>query len=108
MKAVSNYKTMIEVVGQMVGIFANFQDYPFKEMAKEQGWTIDHISNIQGKVQASTDMADRIREELIGDGDEDKFVGRLRTAFFELNGKPSFAPSYFLNVCLWYVLFYTC
>ena len=86
---------MIEELSTMVWIFARFQDNPLKEAAKEQGWTLKTISKIQGKVQASTDMADRIREELIGDGDEAKFVGRIKTAFFELNGKPSFAPSYF-------------
>lgn len=86
---------MIEEVGQMVWVFAHFQEYPFKEVAKEQGWTLDHISKIQEKVQHFVDMAEQIKQELIGDGDEAKFVGRLRTAFFELNGNSSFAPSYF-------------
>lgn len=95
MKAVSNYKAMIEELGRMISVFANFQNYPFMQLAKEQGWTLDHICKIQGKVQASTDMADRIKEELIGDGDEAKFVGRLKTAFFELRADPNFAPSYF-------------
>lgn len=95
MKAVSNYKAMIEEVGQMVCIYASFQDYPFKDGTKEQGWTSNHISKIQEKVQRFVDISEQIKQELIGDGDEAKFVGRLRTAYFELNGKPSFAPSYF-------------
>ena len=86
---------MIEELSRMVWIFARFQDNPLKEAAKEQGWTLETISRIQSKVQASTNMADRIKEELIGDGDEVKFVGRTKTAFFELNSKPTFAPSYF-------------
>ena len=95
MKAVSNYKAMIEELSTMAWIFARFQDNPLKETAKEQGWTLETISKIQVKVQASADMADRIKDEIIGDGDEAKFVGRTKTTFFELNGKPSFAPSYF-------------
>lgn len=86
---------MIEEVGQMVCIYASFQDYPFKDGTKEQGWTSNHISKIQEKVQRFVDISEQIKQELIGDGDEAKFVGRLRTAYFELNGKPSFAPSYF-------------
>ena len=95
MKAVSSYKAMIEELGKMVWVFANFQEYPFKEMAKEQGWTLDYIKKIQGKVQASTIIPEQIKEELIGDGDEAKFVGRLRTAFFELGADPNFALSYY-------------
>lgn len=95
MKAVSNYKAMIEELSRMAWIFARFQDNPLKEAAKEQGWTLETISKIQGKVQASTDMANKIKDEIIGDGDEAKFVGRTKTTFFELNGKPSFAPSYY-------------
>ena len=86
---------MIEELSRMAWIFARFQDNPLKEAAKEQGWTLETISKIQGKVQASTDMANKIKDEIIGDGDEAKFVGRIKTAFFELNCKPSFAPSYF-------------
>ena len=95
MKAVSNYKAMIEELSRMAWVFARFQDNPLKEAAKEQGWTLETISKIQGKVQASTDMANKIKDEIIGDGDEAKFVGRTKTTFFELNGKPSFAPSYY-------------
>lgn len=95
MKAVSSYKAMIEELGKMVWVFANFQEYPFNEMAKEQGWTLDYIKKIQGKVQASTIIPEQIKEELIGDGDEAKFVGRLRTAFFELGADPNFALSYY-------------
>lgn len=94
MKAVSGYKSLIDEVGKMVYIFASFQDYRFKDLAKEQGWTLDYIINIQGKVQASI-LPEQIKEELIGDGKEAEFKGRLRTAFFELNGSPIFAPSYF-------------
>lgn len=86
---------MIEELSRMAWIFARFQDNQLKEAAKEQGWTLETISKIQGKVQASTDMANKIKDEIIGDGDEAKFVGRTKTTFFELNGKPSFAPSYY-------------
>ena len=86
---------MIEELSRMAWIFARFQNNPLKEAAKEQGWTLETISKIQSKVQASTDMANKIKDEIIGDGDEAKFVGRIKTAFFELNCKPSFAPSYF-------------
>lgn len=95
MKAVSNYKAMINEVGKMVSIFANFKEYHFKDSVKEQGWTLDYIDKIQGKVQASTIIPEQIKEELIGDGKKAEFTGRLKTAFFELNSKPSFAPSYF-------------
>ena len=95
MKAVSNYKAMIEELGRMIGVFANFQNYPFMQLAKEQGWTLDHISEIQGKLPASTMIPEQIKNELIGDGDEAKFVGRLKTAFFELDADPNFVPSYF-------------
>ena len=60
------------------------------------GWTLGHIQKLQTDVmnyanRAATD----IKNELIGDGDEAKYRGRLRTAIFELSANPNFAPSYF-------------
>lgn len=102
MKAVSNYKAMIVELGRVVNLFANYTNFPFNVdndnlhyTSKDMGWTSDNIAKLQGKVEKSLDMADKIKDEIIGDGDEAKFVGRLKTALFELNGDPTFAPSYF-------------
>ena len=85
---------MIEELGRVVSIFADYPNTPFGS-AKDKRWTLDVIQKIQGKVELSLDMADKIKDELIGDGREAEFRGRLRTAFFELSGDPFFAPSYF-------------
>ena len=96
MRAIGKYKAMIEEVGQMLFVFANFKDYPFKEVVKEQGWTLAAIQKAQADIMnyANT-AAGQIKDELIGDGDEAKFRGRLQTAFFELGADPNFAPSFF-------------
>ena len=83
---------MVDEVGRMMMIFANMDKFPILE----QGWTLAAIQKAQAEIMnyANT-AADQIRGELVGDGDEAKFKGRLKTAFFELGADPNFAPSYF-------------
>jgi len=95
MEAVDKYKEMVDEVGHMLYVFANFKDYPFKDLVKEQGWTLENIKKMQVRVQHFGDITKQIKDELVGDGDEAKFMGRLKTAFFELGADPYFAPSYF-------------
>lgn len=95
MEAVDKYKEMVDEVGHMLYVFANFKDYPFKDLVKEQGWTLENIKKMQVRVQHFGDITKQIKDELVGDGDEAKFMGRLKTAFFELGAVPYFAPSYF-------------
>lgn len=92
MKAVSKYKAIVEKVGRMMMVFANTNNV--STFAKY--WTLANIHKAQVDVMnyANT-AADQIKSELIGDGDEAKFRGRLKTAFFELGADPNFAPSYF-------------
>ena len=92
MRAVSKYKAMVDEVGRMMMVFANMDKFPILE----QGWTLAAIQKAQtGIMNYANTAADQIRGELIGDGDEAKFRGRLKTAFFELGADPNFAPSYF-------------
>lgn len=95
MEAVDKYKEMVDDVGHMLYVFANFKDYPFKDLVKEQGWTLENIKKMQVRMQHFGDITKQIKDELVGDGDEAKFMGRLKTAFFELGADPNFAPSYF-------------
>lgn len=95
MEAVDKYKEMVDEVGHMLYVFANFKDYPFKDLVKEQGWTLENIKKMQVRMQHFGDITKQIKDELVGDGDEAKFMGRLKTAFFELEADPYFAPSYF-------------
>lgn len=95
MEAVDKYKEMVDEVGHMLYVFANFKDYPFKDLVKEQGWTLENIKKMQVRMQHFGDISKQIKDELVGDGDEAKFMGRLKTAFFELGADPNFAPSYF-------------
>lgn len=95
MEAVDKYKEMVDEVGHMLYVFANFKDYPFKDLVKEQGWTLENIKKMQVRMQHFGDITKQIKDELVGDGDEAKFMGRLKTAFFELGADPNFAPSYF-------------
>ena len=95
MEAVDKYKEMVDEVGHMLYVFANFKDYPFKDLVKEQGWTLENIKKMQVRMQHFGDITKQIKDELVGDGDEAKFRGRLKTAFFELGADPNFAPSYF-------------
>ena len=92
MRAVSKYKAMVEEVGRMMMIFANTDNVS----TLAQSWTLADIQKAQADVMnyANT-AADQIRGEIISDGDETKFKGRLKTAFFELGADPNFAPSYF-------------
>lgn len=92
MRAVSKYKAMVDEVGRMMMVFANTNNVS----ALAQSWTLADIEKAQVDVMnyANT-AADQIKDELIGDGDEAKFRGRLKTAFFELGADPNFAPSYF-------------
>ena len=83
---------MVDEVGRMMMVFANMDKFPILE----QGWTLAAIQKAQAEIMnyANT-AADQIKDELVGDGDEAKFRGRLKTAFFELEADPNFAPSYF-------------
>lgn len=92
MRAVSKYKAMVDEVGRMMMVFANTNNVS----ALAQSWTLADIEKAQVDVMnyANT-AADQIKNELIGDFDEPKFKGRLKTAFFELSADPNFAPSYF-------------
>ena len=92
MKAISKYKAIVEEVGRMMMIFANTDNV--STLAKY--WTLTDIHKAQIDVMnyANT-AADKIKDELVGDGDEAKFMGRLKTAFFELGADQNFAPSYF-------------
>lgn len=92
MRAIGKYKAMVDEVGRMMMVFANMDKLPILE----QGWTLAAIQKAQtGIMNYANTAADQIRGELIGDGDEAKFKGRLKTAFFELSADPNFAPSYF-------------
>ena len=83
---------MVDEVGRMMMVFANMDKFPILE----QGWTLAAIQKAQtGIMNYANTAADQIRGELIGDGDEPKFKGRLKTAFFELGADPNFTPSYF-------------
>lgn len=95
MRAIGKYKEMVDEVGHMLYVFANFKDYPFKDLVKEQGWTLENIKKMQVRMQHFGDITKQTKDEIIGDGDEAKFKGRLKTAFFELGADPNFAPSYF-------------
>lgn len=92
MRAVSKYKAMVDEVGRMMMVFANTNNVS----TLAQSWTLADIQKAQADVMnyANT-AADQIKDELVGDGDEAKFRGRLKTAFFELGADPYFAPSYF-------------
>lgn len=93
MKSIDRYKAMIEDVGHLLFVFGNIDKYT---TIQEMGWTLDHIHQMQVKVMNYANIAaDLIKDELIGDGDEAKFIGRIKTAFFELGADPDFAPSYF-------------
>lgn len=83
---------MVDEVGRMMMIFSNMDKFPILE----QGWTLAAIQKAQAEIMnyANT-AADKIRDELIGDGNKAEFRGRLETAFFELGADPYFAPSYF-------------
>lgn len=92
MRAIGKYKAMVDEVGRMMMVFANMDKFPILE----QGWTLAAIQKAQtGIMNYANTAADQIRGELIGDGDEAKFRGRLKTAFFELSADPNFAPSFF-------------
>lgn len=92
MRAIGKYKAMVDEVGRMMMVFANMDKFPILE----QGWTLAAIQKAQtGIMNYANTAADQIRGELIGDGDEAKFKGRLKTAFFELGADPNFALSYF-------------
>ncbi len=74
-----------------MSIFANYEDSVIL-----QRWTLDTIHNTQLKVMDYAGVAvAQIKRELVGDGKEAEYRGRLRTAFFELSDDPNFAPSYF-------------
>ena len=92
MRAVRKYKAMVDEVGRMMMVFANIDKFPILA----QSWTLADIEKAQVDVMnyANT-AADQIRGELIGDGNEVEFRGRLKTAFFELGADPNFAPSFF-------------
>ena len=92
MRAIGKYKAMVDEVGRMMMVLANMDKFPILE----QGWTLAAIQKAQAEIMnyANT-AADQIKDELVGDGDEAKFKGRLKTAFFELGADPNFAPSYF-------------
>lgn len=91
MIAIDRYKDMIDEVGRMLSIFANYEGN-----MTLQRWTIDTIHNTQLKVMDYAGVAvAQIKRELVGDGKEAEYRGRLRTAFFELCEDPNFTPSYF-------------
>lgn len=93
MKSIDRYKAMIEDVGHLLFVFGNIDKYT---TIQEKGWTLDHIHQMQVKVMNYANIAaDQIKDELIGDGDEAKFIGRIKTAFFEFGADPNFVPSYF-------------
>ncbi len=87
---------MVEEVGRMFSIFADYESSEYKDMVDLGRWSTDVITSMQGKVMNyAGKAAAQIKDELIGDGDEAKFLGRLKTAFFELGADSNFAPSYF-------------
>lgn len=96
MKAIGRYKDMVEEVGRMLSIFAGYESNEHKGIVDLGRWTTEVITSMQANVEnyAHTAAA-QIKDELIGDGDEAKFMGRLKTAFFELREDPYFVPSYF-------------
>lgn len=93
MRSIDRYKNHIEEIGRTLMIFGDIDN--FKSILAQR-WSADGIFKAQADIMnyANT-AADQIKNEIIGDGNEAKFTGRLKTAFFELNSKPSFAPSYF-------------
>lgn len=92
MRAIGKYKAMVDEVGRIMMIFANMDKFPILG----QGWTLAAIQKAQVDIMnyANT-AADEIKEELIGDCNDARYMGRLKTAFFELGADPNFAPSYF-------------
>lgn len=96
MKAIGRYKDMVEEVGRMLSVFAGYESNKHKEIVDLGRWTTDVINSMQVKVMNYAGIAaTKIKEEIIGDGDEAKFMGRLKTAFFELGTDPNFVPSFF-------------
>lgn len=73
MKAISKYKSLIQ---ELRYIFANLEvDRPSLPLLEKEQIKVMHYANR---------IADQIKEELIGDGKEAEFKGRIKTAIFEL------------------------
>lgn len=83
MKAVSKYKSIIQ---ELNFIFANLvkEHISLALLQKEQVKVMHYANRI----------ADQIKEELIGDGKEAEYKGRLKTAFFELGLDPNLLHYY--------------
>lgn len=78
MKAISKYKSLIQ---ELRYIFANLEvDRPSLPLLEKEQIKVMHYANR---------IADQIKGELIGDGKEAEYKGRLKTAFFELGLDPN-------------------
>lgn len=84
MKSINKYKSLIE---ELYFIYANFE---------REKMSITLLDEEKSKVSWDSIMlAKQIKEDLIGDGKEAEFRGRLKTAFFELGTDLNFASYYF-------------
>lgn len=90
MKAINEYKALIEDISQVVSCYANYKHWPPEIM---RDWNEGALLGLYNRV-LHYNPAD-IKEAIIGDGKFDEFAGRLKTAKFELDMEPTFAPSYY-------------
>lgn len=83
MKAVSKFKFVIQEINY---IFSHLEkDRPSLALLQKEEVKVMHYANR---------LADQIKEELIGDGKEAEFKGRIKTALFELGLVPNLFHNY--------------
>lgn len=90
MKAINEYKALIEDISRTISCYANYKLWPPEIV---QDWSESALLQLYNRL-LHYNPAD-IKESIIGDGKFDEFAGRLKTARFELDMKPTFAPTYY-------------
>lgn len=90
MKEINEYKALIEDVSRVISSYANYKLWP-PEIMRE--WNENTLLELHKRV-LRFNPAD-VKEAIIGDGKIDEFAGRLKTAKFELDNTPPFAPTNF-------------
>jgi len=91
MKAINDYKNFVEEVSKVIGLFARYNQWPHSMLTAYDDKALLELYNRVIRYNP----ADTIKEAIIGDGEKDKFAGRLETVRFELDMTATFAPSYY-------------